>query len=307
MLLTSKGGNRVTPDSDAGDESADGIPTSKGGITEEQNALANGTVANINYQVASIYECDNKEQLTKYYHASLGSHPKTTLIAAAKSGFLRGCPGFNAKAISKFIGVEEATEMGHMRQLQKGKGSTTTKSKRGRPKKDIDAIERSAAIDDSIALPLQEPGNEKTNLVFMTVQHAEGFISSDQTGKFPRISNKGNYYICVFYIYDPNFIKSIPIESRKKEDLLKAYQEVYKWCEQRGFKPKLARWTTKCQRTSKTSSQANKQTSNTPHRTCIEQTPRRKHYKRTNIASNQQLLLSHQTFLFHIGADYFRK
>ena len=161
MLLTSKGGNRVTPDAGAGDKSADGIPTSKGGITEEQNALANGIVTNIKYQVTSIYECDNKKQLTNYYHVSLGSHPMTTLVAAAKSGFLRGCPGFNAKAISKFIGVEEATEMGHMRQLQKGKGSTTTKSKGGRPKKDIADIERSAAINDSIALPLQAPGNEK--------------------------------------------------------------------------------------------------------------------------------------------------
>ena len=47
MLLTSKGGNRVTPDADAGDDSADGIPTSKGGIMEERNALANGTVVDI--------------------------------------------------------------------------------------------------------------------------------------------------------------------------------------------------------------------------------------------------------------------
>ena len=61
----------------------------------------------------------------------------------------------------------------------------------------------------------------------MSVKHAEGFISSDQTGKFPRMSNKGNQYICVFYIFDPNFIKGIPIKSRKKEGLLKAYQEVY--------------------------------------------------------------------------------
>ena len=35
MLLTSKGGNRITLDADAGDESADGIPTSKGGIMKE--------------------------------------------------------------------------------------------------------------------------------------------------------------------------------------------------------------------------------------------------------------------------------
>ena len=62
-------------------------------------------------------------------------------------------------------------------------------------------MERSAAIDDAISIPIQEPGNAKTNLVYMTVQKAEGFIASDQTGKFPRISNKGNQYIYVFNIY----------------------------------------------------------------------------------------------------------
>ena len=144
-------------------------------------------------------------------HSSLGSHPKTTLISAAKSGYLRGLPGFNAKAITKFIVVEDATEMGHMRQVQKGVKSTTTKSNRGRPKSQPDALERTAAIDNTIYIPTQEPGNAKTNLVYMTVGKAEVFIARDQTGKFPRMSNKGNQYICVFYIYDPNFIKGIPI------------------------------------------------------------------------------------------------
>ena len=37
-------------------------------------------------EVNAIYECENKEQLIKYYHASLCSHPKLSLIAAAKRG-----------------------------------------------------------------------------------------------------------------------------------------------------------------------------------------------------------------------------
>ena len=238
MLITSKGGNRITPDPDPTDTSPDGLSASKGGTTDIPS-LANGVVSNNEFQVAAVYECNNKEQLTKYYHASLGSHPKSTLITAAKRGFLRGCPSFTADAISKFIGIEEATEMGHMRQVQQGKGSTTTKSKRGRPKLNTTITARSASIDDALAIPEQVPDNRKTNLVFMTVTEAEGFISSDQTGKFPRKSNKGNQYICVFYIFDPNFIKGIPIKSRKKEELLRAYEEVYAWCTQRGYKPQL--------------------------------------------------------------------
>ena len=101
MSLTSKGGSRITPDTE-----------------QEVYIAADGMImATIQYHVRSIYECDNKEQLTKYYHSSLGSHPKTTLNTAAKSGYLRGCPESDAKSISKLIAVEDTTEVGHLKQI----------------------------------------------------------------------------------------------------------------------------------------------------------------------------------------------
>ena len=75
----------------------------------------------------------------------------------------------------------------------------------------------------------------------MTVKLAEGWIASDQTGRLPRVSTRGNQYICVFYIYDANFIMPIAIKSRHRSELLGAYETVYKWCESRGFKPTLHR------------------------------------------------------------------
>ena len=190
-------------------------------------------------EVNAIYECENLEQLTKYFHAALCSHPKSTLIAAANEGYLRGCPGFTAAAIRRFIGVEVATECGHMRQIQQGTRSTTTKSNRGRPSKTAREEEIQAAAEDAMSTPAQEPRNEKTHIVFMTTVEKEGLVASDQTGAFPQISNRGNRYMCIFYIYDCNHIKGVPIKSRKKEELLRAYKEVYKYCEERGYKPKL--------------------------------------------------------------------
>ena len=70
--------------------------------------------------VLSVYECENKQQIINYYHASLGYHPKQTLIEAANAGYLKGCPGLTAAAISKYISVEDATETGHMKQKQQG-------------------------------------------------------------------------------------------------------------------------------------------------------------------------------------------
>ena len=56
-----------------------------------------------------------QKNLIKYYHASLGSHPKRTLIEAENSGYLKGCPGLTSAAISKYVSVEDAMEMGHMK------------------------------------------------------------------------------------------------------------------------------------------------------------------------------------------------
>ena len=76
-------------------------------------------------------------------------------------------------------------------------------------------IKHKNAMHDAISVPTQEPKNKKTNMVFMLVQLPEGFIASNQTGKFPRMSNRGMKYICVFYIHIPNYIKGILIKSRK--------------------------------------------------------------------------------------------
>ena len=116
--------------------------------------------------------------MKKYMHASLGSHPKTTLIAAANEGYLNGCPGMTVPSISKFIAIEDATEMGHMKQIQQGARSTSRKSNRGRPSQQAPAVSpRTLAMDDALSTPEQSPGTQPR--VYMAVEKAEGFVSSD--------------------------------------------------------------------------------------------------------------------------------
>ena len=103
-------------------------------LDESEHDPASGMVlSEILWSINLIYECSGAEELTKYYHAALGSHPKSTLIAAAKAGYLKGFPGFTQERISKFIKIEEATEAGHLRKTPTGTRSTTTQSKGGRP------------------------------------------------------------------------------------------------------------------------------------------------------------------------------
>jgi len=73
----------------------------------------------------------------------------------------------------------------------------------------------------------------------MHIHAIDGVVSSDQTGRFPITSNRGNAYVVVFYVYNANYIRSVPIKSQSKEELLRAHQETHKWLSMWGFKPLL--------------------------------------------------------------------
>ncbi len=73
----------------------------------------------------------------------------------------------------------------------------------------------------------------------MTIIKISGTVFSNQSGRFPITSNRGNKYIVIFYIYNANFVKSVPIKSRSKEELLWAHRLVYAYLTAWGFKPQL--------------------------------------------------------------------
>ena len=151
------------------------------------------------------------------------------MLAAEKLGYFQGCPGLTRKAINNHLGVETATEKGWMTQVIQG--AHTTRSS-------VTALYETN--DKCTAIPQQEPGNSKTHEVYFTATNAgNGLIYSDQTGRFPRTSNRSNKYLAISYVYDVNALLSFPIKSRAKEELLRAYKKIYSYLEARGFKPKL--------------------------------------------------------------------
>jgi hypothetical protein len=87
--------------------------------------------------------------------------------------------------------------------------------------------------------PEQAPHNDKTNMVFLTLAEVEGQLFTDQTGRFPVTSSRGNNYIVIFYVVDANYIKSYPIKSRHRTELIKAYDDVYSFLRTRGYRPQL--------------------------------------------------------------------
>ena len=171
----------------------------------------------------SIYKCENTDQLIKFYHVTMGFPNISTWCKAINAGYFRGWPSLTSKRVRQVIKIVDKTEMGHMDQQRKGLRSTKTV----------------ADETDSMEPIPQSPQNNRCHHVYMTIADIEGKLYSDQTGRFPVTSNRGNSYIVIFYTSDGNYIKSYPIKSRHRTQLLKACEEVYTYLRVRGYIPQL--------------------------------------------------------------------
>eukprot|EP00957_Ditylum_brightwellii_P030430 2304799-Ditylum_brightwellii.AAC.1 len=71
----------------------------------------------------------------------------------------------------------------------------------------------------------QEKNNEEMHLVYATIQEYDelGRIYTDQTGRLPVMSSKGNKYVMELYSYDANEIMAEPIKNSIDEELTRAY------------------------------------------------------------------------------------
>ena len=68
----------------------------------------------------------------------------------------------------------------------------------------------------------QSNQSENTNLVFFKIVDLSGKYYTDQTGRFPFTSSKGNKYILAAYHYDSNTIHAEPLKKRSGLNLTPA-------------------------------------------------------------------------------------
>ena len=81
--------------------------------------------------------------------------------------------------------------------------------------------------------------SEERNLVFFKTVYFTGKMYTDQTGRFPVTSRKGNKYILVAYNYDSNTIHAKPLKTRPGLYLTTAYQKQHSLLTNRGLIPQL--------------------------------------------------------------------
>jgi hypothetical protein len=166
-----------------------------------------------------VYELRNTGALVHYLHKALFIPTKSAMLQAVKDGHLITWPGLTEDDINKHLKLTPATAMGHMNQRSQSIRSTSKAPIEKQPTPDTDL-------------------GTKTHLVYAVVVD-QGRLYTDLTGKFPVRSSKGNSYVMVFYIYNCNYVKVIPMKSRSASEWVKSYDTIHQELTVKGFMPKL--------------------------------------------------------------------
>jgi hypothetical protein len=137
-----------------------------------------------------------------------------------KNGNFSSWPGLNEHTVDKHVSKYTSTAKCHLNQQRQNSWTTRIK--------DAQLLDPENDIDHGI----------KTQFVYAATIDA-GQICTDQTGRFPVVSSKGNKYIMILHDYDSNAILAQPIKDRAAPELLKAFQVMEQESMTRGLKPKL--------------------------------------------------------------------
>jgi hypothetical protein len=171
-------------------------------------------------QCNHAHDNNNQKYVVSYLHAACFSPVKSTWITAIKNGNFTSWLGLTEHAVEKHLYKSTTTTKGHLNQQRQN--DRTTKIK------DTKVIVTEPDLDHGI----------ETQFVYATTIDA-GQIYTDQTGRFPMVSSKGNTYIMIVYDYDSNAILAQPIKDRTAPELLKSFQVMEQELVARGLKPSL--------------------------------------------------------------------
>jgi hypothetical protein len=184
----------------------------------------------------SAYEQKTKVALIDFLHRACFSPPLSTWVQAIERNFFTTWPGLTADAVRKFLPKSLATAKGHLKATPKNLRSTST-------------IRPTIATIEAHTVMTTPPSTEptvRTHLVYAKVVTITGQIYSDQTGRFPVTSSKGNKYIMVVYDHDSAAILAEPIKNRTEGELLRAYSKLHQYLTDRGLKPQLQKLDNEC-------------------------------------------------------------
>ena len=172
----------------------------------------------------SVYHHRKLQDIITFHHQSLFSPVKSTWMTAISNRNFSSWPSLTAANVKKHFLPLTFTSKGHIKQIRQNIRSTKASAN----KNNVEMMETQS----------NNTSYSQTNLVFAKPIDLTGLICSDQTGKFPVTSNRGNKYIMVILDYDSNAIITRPLPSRSQTHLLQAFASINEYLTSAGQQPK---------------------------------------------------------------------
>lgn len=147
-----------------------------------------------------------------------------------KNGQFTSWPGLTAPAVATYFPESEETIKGHARKTRSGLRSTKNKPTHDANYDEID--------DDNIDASATKRRDIFTCVYDVEEEEELHSIYSNQTGRFPKKSNKGNQYIMVLVHIDSGAILVAPMKDRTAGEMIRAYQLLLNRLNTRGIRPK---------------------------------------------------------------------
>ena len=180
--------------------------------------------------------------LMRYLHGCAGFPISSTWMEAIRLGYFMGWPGLTASRVRRYLPKSEVTALGHLKLIRQGvrstssKGDSPTSTTKGVEGEESHSGERRTS---------QNTGRRRNIMVCSTsmkeLKELRGIVGTDQTGRFPVVSDRGHKYLFIMFDEDVNYIQGIPIKSRKTAELIRAFEEGYSDLKRCGFEPVLHR------------------------------------------------------------------
>ncbi len=162
-----------------------------------------------NEVAANVYSLPSITQTIRYLHAAAGFPTKDSWVKAIKNGNYNTWPGLTVDNVNKHFPESVETQKGHMKKQRQNVRST---------KQVVDLLSEDEELTRSVT---------KHSLV-IKIFNAADTVYTDQTGKFPVQSSRGNTSLMVMYDIDANAIDAEPIRGHHDGQMIPAYQNLWK-------------------------------------------------------------------------------
>ena len=204
--------------------------------------------------IHNVYELKTQPELVRYYHAAAGFPTKPTWTRAIKNKQFASWPGLTVDVVNRHYPDSEETPKGHGRKAPSGLRST--KDTATTPDESDEAFEC-----DNIESPRP---TKKERTIFYKVMHVHDEaalkIYTDQPGRFPKKSSRGNQYIMVMTEVDSDAILVEPMKNRTAGEMSRAYQALIDRLNSAGIFPKMHILDNECSAEMKATIKLNKMT-----------------------------------------------